>query len=511
MSNNRQIRTLRWLCAVVATLSVSALMAAANHFGMVTLFTRALPCLVFCTTIVVFVAAIAGLFASHHRLLIPTKTLFQMAAPTLDLIKPSDSVAKDSSKRSVLLISYALLTFAVVASRFYVLHQDPTHSDPAAFLRFAEEVRSFGGPVELAKQLYTGQYNQANQHPLFIAILSLNPTLAFAKSISLFAGFATLLLVLTHISKKHGIWPATLGLTLLSTNSAVVYFASLATCESLLILIMTGVWVLLDRRPSNPLTMRRWFCIGALLGLAYLAKGTAPIFLAGVVGGCFATHWTTVESASSKKRLSSSLMAVLIVCLGWVVVAHPLLIRNVKVYGEPLYSANQTFFYMDSFPSGLDPFGQVEAMGTHEEIRADYLAKHSLADMTNRAITGTGWQSYIFIRSLGPTPLDDSRVLFGIAILVLAGLALLHESTAIKTTLAIWVALSLLLFGWYIPIAAGQRFMAPLLPLLLAFAGIGMWRVMSSVQRWPRTTVVLVFGVIWNATWLAWTTIAIWP
>jgi hypothetical protein len=257
--------------------------------------------------------------------------------------------------------------------------------------------------------------------------------------------------------------------------------------------------------------MRRWFFIGALLGLAYLTKGTAPIFLAGIVGACFITRWTTVESASSKQRLISSLMAVLVVCVGWVVVAHPLLIRNVKVYGEPLYSANQTFFYLDSFPSGADPFGQVAAMGTHQEIRADYLANHSFADMTKRAVTGTGWQSYIFIRSLGPTPLDDSRVLLGIAFLLLAGLALLHESTAIKTALAIWVTLSLLLFGWYIPIAAGQRFMAPLLPLLLVFAGIGMWRVISYVQRWPRTTIVLVFGVIWNATWLAWTTIVIWP
>jgi len=199
------------------------------------------------------------------------------------------------------------------------------------------------------------------------------------------------------------------------------------------------------------------------------------------------------------------------VCVGWVAVAHPLLIRNVKVYGEPLYSANQAFFYMDSFPSGADPFGQVAAMGTHEEIRADYLAKHSLANMTNRAVTGTGWQSFIFIRSLGPTPLDDSRVLFGIIFLLLAGLSLLHASTAIKTTLAIWVTLSLLLFGWYIPIAAGQRFMAPFLPLLVAFAGVGMWRVMSYIQRWPRTTVVLVFGVLWNAIWLAWTTITIWP
>jgi hypothetical protein len=105
--------------------------------------------------------------------------------------------------------------------------------------------------------------------------------------------------------------------------------------------------------------------------------------------------------------------------------------------------------------------------------------------------------------------LDDSRVLFGIIFLLLAGLALLHESTAIKTTLVIWIALSLLLFGWYIPIAAGQRFMAPLLPLLIAFAGVGMWRVMSYSQRWPRTTVVLVFGVTWNAIWLAWTIIAI--
>ena len=511
MSNHHQIRTFRCLCAIVVALSVAALMAAANHFGMPTLFNRALPCLVFCTTIVVFVAALVGLFAPQRRLHDPTTTLFQIAAPSLDLIETNDNAGKDSLKRSVLLIGYTFFTFAVLASRFYVLHQDPTHSDPAAFLRFAEEVRSFGGPVELANQLYTGQYTQANQHPLLIAILSLNPTLTFAKSISLLASFATLLLVLVHVSKKYGVWPATLVLTLLCTNFAFVYFASLATCESLLILIITSVWVVLDWRSSNPISMRRWFLIGILLGLAYLTKGTAPIFLAGVVAGCFITRWQTIESGNRKQQLVSSLMAVLVVCVGWVVVAHPLLIRNVKVYGEPLYSANQAFFYMDSFPSGADPFGQVAAMGTHEEIRADYLAKHSLADMTNRAVTGTGWQSFIFIRSLGPTPIDDSRVLFGIIFSLLAGLSLLHASTAIKTTLAIWVTLSLLLFGWYIPIAAGQRFMAPFLPLLIAFAGVGMWRVMSYIQRWPRTTVVLVFGVLWNAIWLAWTTITIWP
>ncbi|MBT4013187.1 MAG: hypothetical protein HN617_08185 [Planctomycetaceae bacterium] len=511
MSNNRQIRTLRWLCAIVAVLAVTALTAAADHFGMTTLFNRALPCLVFCTTVVVFVAAIVGLFAPQQHWQYPTTQLFQLTPPHLDPLVTTNNARNDNSARSGFLIIYVFWTFAVVASRFYVLHQDPTHSDPAAFLRFAEEVRGFGGPLELVKQLYNGQYTQANQHPLVIGILSLNPTLTFAKSISLCAGFGTLLLVLLHVYKKHGVWPATLVITLLSTNSAFVYFATLATCESLLILIMTSVWVLLDWRSSHALSMRRWFFIGALLGLAYLAKGTAPIFLTGVVAGCFVTRWTIVESSNIKQRLISSLLPVLVVCAGWIVVAHPLLIRNVKVYDNPLYSANQTFFYMDSFPNGIDPFGQVAAMGTPAEIRADYLATHTLVDMTNRAVTGTGWQSYIFIRSLGPTPLDDSRVLFGVIFTLLAGLSLLHESTVIKTTLAIWIALSLLLFGWYIPIAAGQRFMAPLLPLLLAYAGVGMWRVMSYAQQWSRTTIVLVFGVIWNAIWLVWTTIAIWP
>ena len=104
MSNNHQIRTLRWLCAIVAVLAVTALMAAADHFGMTKLFNRALPCLVFCTTIVVFVAAIVGLFTPSQRLQYPTTQLFQLTPPRLDTITTTDNASKDSSKRSGLLI-----------------------------------------------------------------------------------------------------------------------------------------------------------------------------------------------------------------------------------------------------------------------------------------------------------------------------------------------------------------------------------------------------------------------
>jgi membrane protein YdbS with pleckstrin-like domain len=77
MSNNHQIRTLRRLCAIVAVLAITALMAATDHFGMTILFNRVLPCWVFCTTVVVFVAAIVGLFTPPQRLQYPTTQLFQ--------------------------------------------------------------------------------------------------------------------------------------------------------------------------------------------------------------------------------------------------------------------------------------------------------------------------------------------------------------------------------------------------------------------------------------------------
>ena len=150
-------------------------------------------------------------------------------------------------------------------------------------------------------------------------------------------------------------------------------------------------------------------------------------------------------------------------------------------------------------------------MGTPREIRAEYFATHSVRDMSQRALAGTGWQTYIFVRSLGPTPLDDSRVIFGIFLLILAGLVLIHSSPMIKTTLAVWIALGVLLFGWYIPIAAGQRFMAPLLPMLLAFAGVGAWRVLHHFRQLPRATTALIIGFTWNAIWLIWTTVTIWP
>jgi len=512
------IRFIRIALAMISLLAASALTAAVDHFGFEDLFNRPLPCLIFSATIIGFVGSLYGVFAPADRLQSMSTQLGSLAAPQFDSLDRSQP--GNTRFRSQLLIAYGLLTFALVASRFYDLHQQVSHSDPAAFLRFATEVHDSGGPWNLLMDLYSGEYRQANQHPLLIGLLALHPTLTFAKTLSLVASCLTLGIILVHVMKKHGVWPAGLVLSLMCTNSALVYFASLATCESLLILILTSVFVLLMRLQPDPdrtttHSIRRyhwrWFTIGALLGLSYLTKGTAPIFLAGVVAGCFVMNWKHVNQTSFIKRLGGTLVPVLILIIGWITVAHPLLIRNIKVFGNPLYSANQTFFYLDEFPDGMDPFGQVAAMGTPQEIRAEYFATHSVQDMSQRALTGMGWQTYTFVRSLGPTPLDDSRVLFGVLLLFLAGLVLIHSSPMIKTTMTVWIALGVLLFGWYIPIATGQRFMAPLIPMLLTFAGVGIWRVLYHFHQLPRATTALIIGFTWNAIWLIWTTITIWP
>ncbi|MFP6574139.1 MAG: hypothetical protein VB912_03235, partial [Pirellulaceae bacterium] len=66
--------------------------------------------------------------------------------------------------------------FILIVTRLWELPTDPTSNDPAAFLRYAQDVKDEGGVMVLLAQLFQGTYSQANQHPLFTALLSFGPT-----------------------------------------------------------------------------------------------------------------------------------------------------------------------------------------------------------------------------------------------------------------------------------------------------------------------------------------------
>jgi hypothetical protein len=86
---------------------------------------------------------------------------------------------------------------------------------------------------------------------------------------------------------------------------------------------------------------------------------------------------------------------------------------------------------------------------------------------------GWAWEAFILLRSLAPATLGPSRPLVGLVILLVAGLGAMQSSRTAVSLAAVWCLVFYLFFSWYIPIAAGDRFWAPLVPILLSFAARG--------------------------------------
>jgi len=144
--------------------------------------------------------------------------------------------------------------------------------------------------------------------------------------------------------------------------------------------------------------------------------------------------------------------------------------RNVVRYGSPFYNVNSWLLFVDEYS---DPVAFTES-STIGEAATEYLASHSIGDILKREATGLFWDTYILVRSLGPPhPDDDRRVVPGAMIALLAILGWLVSRGEEKWLLLIWLAICLPLFAWYVPVAAGERFVLPLLVPILCYAAEG--------------------------------------
>ena len=399
------------------------------------------------------------------------------------------------------LICIALGVSAYVLIVRHTLHEpvDFTRNDPAAYLRYAEELSDAGGPLEMIRGLFSGSVTQANQHPLYIMLLSLDPTPTGGQRLSMIFGALTLLLVVVFSWRTLGPCTSAIVTVLLGTNGAFCYFSTLVTCESLLVLLLTFVWVLIEQ--SDKTKSLSWFrsvVIGILLGFAYLTKGTGPLFLAGVVGCLMLGCWRSSAGKTLALTSIARWKSIGIVMLSWFVISSPLLVRNVRVYGNPLYNVNSYFMYMDDF---VDP-GIIKANGiTLAETREEFFRTHSVSDLIARESKGIGIETYVIMRSLGPAPYVEARVFIGLPLFAVGSLVLLLRGSIARSMVLLWLFFSILLFAWYIPIATGPRFTAPLIPIFscLAAHGISSWT-HASTSRIKPTILTLILAV-YTATW----------
>jgi hypothetical protein len=188
------------------------------------------------------------------------------------------------------------------------------------------------------------------------------------------------------------------------------------------------------------------------------------------------------------------------VLLAWILITSPLLVRNVRRYGGPLFNVNSYLLFVDEYQ---DPV-RLHEETTLANAAKRYFERHSLGDILWREVRGLAWEAFIFFRSLGPTPLDDSRILFGVPLCLLAGIGAFTVWRGALALYAVWLLLYVVLFAWYVPIAAGERFLMPLLAPTLTLASIGVVRagqwLADSARRVASAGVAA--GVLWCATWL---------
>ncbi|MBX3440697.1 MAG: hypothetical protein KF861_24615, partial [Planctomycetaceae bacterium] len=110
----------------------------------------------------------------------------------------------EDHRRGRRLIGLGFLLFVAIIGRLLTIPDDPWDDDQGAFLITAMEVRDAGGPVGLLGDLFAGRFAEANRHPLYIALLSLRPTVPFGRGLSTALGLLTLSVLTYCVATTRG-------------------------------------------------------------------------------------------------------------------------------------------------------------------------------------------------------------------------------------------------------------------------------------------------------------------
>ncbi|MFK7778871.1 MAG: hypothetical protein QM501_12260 [Gimesia sp.] len=394
------------------------------------------------------------------------------------------------------LLSFSMILYFIVMVNLIPKQPTPEGNDQGAFLSQAKTVQEAGGPVALVRLLWRGEYVQANQHPLYVAILSYFPDYETGKRLSAIFGLVALLIFSAGIAFQYGNLTGGITGLFLSINAAYCQLTGRAVCEGLLFIFVAILWLIVlrlpDLRQALKIPYRHLIGIGLVVGLAWLTKGTALLLILGLVlWFCsYTVNWNrftpnliknvTRSAAETEVGRTNSPRVPLKIIFGslalvlasFSMIASPLLVRNARVYGSPTFNANSYLLFQDEFS---DPHALIKKGSLGAAAQA-YLQTHSVSEIVKREVKGLVWQVFIFVRSLGPLPFEEGRLFFGLLAVPFLIIGLLSETHPARRLYFIWILLFWLAFAWYLPIAAGERFLMPLLLPTLAFVSLGLVR-----------------------------------
>ena len=338
----------------------------------------------------------------------------------------------------------------------YHEHSRPV-PDELAYLELANELAEAGGWRTFLQRCWTGDYREANRHPLYLLLLSAiaqrDPAFyAHAKLASWTIGLLTTAVILGLVARTSGPAASVCVAFLLGHNDLWVTHMSAVHVEMLLFALLLVAWSVMWFAPASV----RWHVLaGVALGLAYLAKATAVIV------------WIAYGLALLVTRRVQAFRCRVAGCtlLAGLVVASPLLLRNVRVYGNPLYNVNSKYMWLDDWSQ----VRLIEESDLSEFSLGSFVRRHGVAALGTRVLHGLARESIFLCTALYPLNVRVSveTVAGGALLLVVAilGIGRLPGAT-IRVMTRLMVVGFLAALALHTPHGSHPRFQLTLVPVL---------------------------------------------
>jgi hypothetical protein len=231
---------------------------------------------------------------------------------------------------------------------------------------------------------------------------------------------------------------------------------------------------------------RHWLVVGALIGLAFITKGSGHLLWAGLVAVSFYKHrWTLLRRP-----------VLYAAGCGFLLTGFFLLWRNLRVFGSPFYNYNAPQIWLDKWQ---DVWALQLTPDYHKASFFWYLRTHSLGQFVVKMARGLGNYVGLLVYTSGIGFASQVvRVIPGIGLLVLAGFGLRRRWRSGRRVEVFGVLATLAVYFAALTVAASGatelqvRYQLPYVVVLIPYAVLqlleGLWPPVRAwiVARWPR-------------------------
>jgi hypothetical protein len=375
----------------------------------------------------------------------------------------------------------------------------PGWQDTEAYLGLGLYVAEHGGVPGFLSASFAGTFPITERHPLYLLLLwpFASRTADYfwnAKLVDLAFGAISLITLLWMVRRRFGPGQALIAGTLFALSQSLLVASSHVNHETQFTLCCLWVWWFLTKEGA---TVKDWALAGVWMGLAYLTK--SPAILIGVAVLLSAAAWLvfsrTGSGAGQTRPFASAAglaarAAVFVLCAA--ALSTPLLVRNWRGFGTPIYEGvNSNILWLDRWSQlggehsvmHYDKYGIKTIERNGLPTAADYLRAHSPTEIAARFLKGLVTETLVVARkAVSPAfPLPKPvSVAWGLLVLALSFAGWwANRRTWPGVLAALCTAAFIAFFGWN-KLFPEFRYLAPLVPVWLAFASTALWRLIES-------------------------------